>query len=93
MMFIVSRNSTRCMCGKVIGPWLSIQKYRSQMSEKGFDFQERRVVYSQMSSFCVVCCFGQTKRILLFEQELLQESTFVLARQSVVSNNTLGIVL
>jgi hypothetical protein len=59
-MFI-SPNSTladpsSCMCGKVIGSWLSIQQYTSQMSENDFDIPERRVVYSRMSSFCAVCC-------------------------------------
>ena len=76
-MFILSRNSNLAdpssyMCGKVIGPWLSIQKYTSQMSENDFDIQERRVVYFRLSSYCVVCCFDQIKWILLFDQELLQ---------------------
>jgi len=97
-MFILSCNSTladpgNCMCGKVISPWLSIQQYTSQISENGFDIQARRVVYPLISSFCVVCCIGQTKWILLSDQELLQQSTDVLACQSVVSNNALGIVL
>jgi hypothetical protein len=59
-MFILSRKSIlavpdRCMCGKVIGPWLSIQQYKSEMSEKGFDSQAQTVVRSSMCLHSVLC--------------------------------------
>ena len=64
-MFILSGNSTfadprSCMCGKVKRSWLRNQQYASQMTENGLDGQTRRVVYSLLSSFCVMCCFDQT---------------------------------